>query len=459
MVFMNNDDSSPADGANRPDAEYRPGDGRSPGGRSGPRRSSGDGGGRRERERSRPAGARPAPARERGGGSSAETRRGGSRGGSRREQVVEYRSGGDPSSTGANPTQERVVADGPPAPDSREDLGGELLASVSRSFSLSIRLLPEALRAPISIGYLLARASDTIADTTNVPVPVRLEHLRALQEMIKLGRDPELMRAILKTFAAGQKHAGEGDLLKNLDRCLAWLEAQPPADLWDLRRTLARIGYGQELDLIRFGAASAEQPQSLATAAELADYTYFVAGCVGELWTHLSERHLAAGWSALPFAEMLILGKRFGQGLQMVNILRDLPADLAAGRCYLPADLLAQNGLEAAGLRNEPERVRPLLETLRQKTLEDLDAGWRYVRALKPNKMRYACSLPILIGLETLALLARQSPLETEERVKMSRGKLRGLMASAMVGSAVSPWLTGLHLRLRRKAGAKQEQG
>jgi farnesyl-diphosphate farnesyltransferase len=342
-------------------------------------------------------------------------------------------------------------------PGSAEDLGGELLAAVSRSFSLTIRLLPEALRAPISVGYLLARALDTIADTAAVPVAARLEHLRALQEMIKLGRDPELLRPILKTFAGGQKHAGEGDLLKKLDSCLAWLESQPPADLWDLRRTLARIGYGQELDLLRFGAASPDEPQPLATVAELADYTYFVAGCVGELWTRLSERHLPAGWSALPFAEMLILGKRFGQGLQMVNILRDLPTDLNAGRCYLPADLLAQNALTVADLQNDPERARPLLETLRQTTLEHLDAGWRYVRALKPNKLRYACSLPILIGLETLALLARQSPLETEERVKMSRGKLRGLMASAMVGSAVSPWLTGLHLRLRRKAGARQE--
>jgi farnesyl-diphosphate farnesyltransferase len=306
------------------------------------------------------------------------------------------------------------------------------------------------------VGYLLARALDTIADTAAVPAASRLEHLRALQEMIKLGRDAELLRPMQKTFSAGQKHSGEGDLLKKLDRCLAWLEAQPAADLWDLRRTLARIGYGQELDLLRFGEATARDPKPLATAAELDDYTYFVAGCVGELWTRLCERHLPAGWSALPFEEMLALGKRFGQGLQMVNILRDLPADLAAGRCYLPADLMAEHGLTVGDLLTDPEKARPLLATLRQTALAHLDAGWRYVRALKPSKLRYACSLPILIGLETLTLLARQSPLETEERVKMSRTRLRGLMASAMVGTAVSPWLTGLHDRLRRRAGAKR---
>src|SRR2546430_5311660 len=49
-------------------------------------------------------------------------------------------------------------------------LRGSILASVSRSFYLSIRLLPKKLRDPVSLGYLLARASDTIADTIDVPI-------------------------------------------------------------------------------------------------------------------------------------------------------------------------------------------------------------------------------------------------------------------------------------------------
>src|SRR5438552_17119582 len=48
-------------------------------------------------------------------------------------------------------------------------LRGSILARVSRSFYLSIRLLPKKLRDPVSLGYLLARASDTIADTTKIP--------------------------------------------------------------------------------------------------------------------------------------------------------------------------------------------------------------------------------------------------------------------------------------------------
>src|SRR3954466_2928350 len=68
-----------------------------------------------------------------------------------------------------------------------KDLGGPLLASVSRSFYLTIRILPAALRAPIGLAYLLARASDTIADTADATPAVRLKHLASFEQMIASG--------------------------------------------------------------------------------------------------------------------------------------------------------------------------------------------------------------------------------------------------------------------------------
>ncbi|HEV3409557.1 MAG TPA: squalene/phytoene synthase family protein, partial [Chthoniobacterales bacterium] len=63
-------------------------------------------------------------------------------------------------------------------------LRGPILRSVSRSFYLSIRLLPRRLRDPIALAYLLARATDTIADTAEIDVPVRAEELRRLADSI-----------------------------------------------------------------------------------------------------------------------------------------------------------------------------------------------------------------------------------------------------------------------------------
>ena len=55
----------------------------------------------------------------------------------------------------------------------------DLLSRVSRSFYLTLRVLPSVMREPIGLAYLLARASDTIADTELVPSSRRLELLRA----------------------------------------------------------------------------------------------------------------------------------------------------------------------------------------------------------------------------------------------------------------------------------------
>jgi farnesyl-diphosphate farnesyltransferase len=59
-----------------------------------------------------------------------------------------------------------------------------LLSLVSRSFDLSIRLLPAALQAPVAIGYLLARATDTVADTTALPLDERQVLLTLMSQAI-----------------------------------------------------------------------------------------------------------------------------------------------------------------------------------------------------------------------------------------------------------------------------------
>src|SRR2546423_5496602 len=58
------------------------------------------------------------------------------------------------------------------------------LKDVSRSFYLTLRVLPGKIRPQIGLAYLLARATDTIADTELVPMDQRLQALQALRERI-----------------------------------------------------------------------------------------------------------------------------------------------------------------------------------------------------------------------------------------------------------------------------------
>jgi len=66
----------------------------------------------------------------------------------------------------------------------KSDLLGSLLKNVSRSFYLTLRVLPLGLREPIGLAYLLARAADTIADTSLIPPARRLELLLLVRARI-----------------------------------------------------------------------------------------------------------------------------------------------------------------------------------------------------------------------------------------------------------------------------------
>ena len=112
---------------------------------------------------------------------------------------------------------------------------------------------------------------------------------------------------LLASFAPLQENAAEQRLIESLPDCLEWLEHMKKADRDEIRVVLAKITDGQTRDLLRFDNP-AEIP-ALRTAADLDEYTYLVAGCVGEFWTRLCFRHLRK-FASLSEDEMMALGKR-----------------------------------------------------------------------------------------------------------------------------------------------------
>ena len=316
-----------------------------------------------------------------------------------------------------------------------------LLRGVSRSFYLSIRLLPRALRAPIAVGYLLARATDTVADTSTVPQAQRQTLLSLLLQAIETpGAVPSPLQAQLQEFARHQTDPHERALMQALPACLPLLQSLPADDQASVRWVLRPITQGQTLDICRFGQAPSDPAtvQALANEDELTDYTWQVAGCVGEFWTELCARHLR-DFATRPTHEMRQLGRHYGMGLQRLNILRDAGADLAQGRCYLPAEQLARLGLTPASLARAAqthdastlEQLTPLWSEYMQNTQTQMTAGLHYSRALTSRRLRLASVLPALIGARTLALLAQAGPhalARTGQRIKMPRHEVRALL-------------------------------
>ncbi len=308
-----------------------------------------------------------------------------------------------------------------------------LLRETSRSFYLTLRVLPEAIRPQIGLAYLLARATDTVADTELIPVAQRLAALAELRSRI-LGESSQTLD--FSGLAKQQGLPAERVLLERIHQAIAALEAFSEADRLRVREVLRVITSGQELDLRRFAGASEKNIISLQTPAELEDYTHRVAGCVGEFWTRMCLAHLFSK-TGLETPALLAKGIRFGKGLQLVNILRDLPKDLRQGRCYLPQEDFTRAGLRPDDLLNPANEIkfRPVYETYLEQAEAHLRAGWDYTNALPWSSMRVrlACAWPVLIGMDTLAKLRTASVLNPEIRVKTSRSEVKKIMLRSVV--------------------------
>jgi len=321
-----------------------------------------------------------------------------------------------------------------------------LLKQTSRSFYLTLRVLPAAVRPQIGLAYLLARTTDTIADTELIPLAQRLDALQKFRERI-LGQNSAPLN-----FGELAKHQGspaEKTLLEKTEASLALLQTLSPEDLKLVRDVLTTITGGQELDLRRFGqvantgaSATGQQVVALETAAELDDYTYRVAGCVGEFWTKICRAHLFPD-AKLDEKQFITDGIRFGKGLQLVNILRDLPADLKNGRCYLPLQRLDEAKLLPEVLLSpaNAQKFLPLFHEYLDKAEAHLAAGWRYTNTLPfgQYRVRLACAWPILIGVRTIEKLRAADVIGLQQRVKVSRGEVRAIIFRSLVRSPFAP--------------------
>lgn len=276
-----------------------------------------------------------------------------------------------------------------------------LLRTHARTFALTLRLLPRAMRQPLGIAYLLARTSDTIADAPGISRERRLDLLEQLDATLVEG-GPSAWKP---DVASGEISPEEACLLEALpvlfSACGDLAEKGEILLLW---RTILQ---GQLFDLRRFAPGAA--PLS---GEELEFYCDLVAGSVGAAWTRLIARHFP-GTLLRSTEEMILLGIAYGKGLQLVNILRDRVEDRALGRVYV--------------------REEDLLE-LFTRAEEWLGSGERYLAGLRPGRILMAASLPLGLARPTLGLIKGAPELA---RAKLPRSRVRGVL----LGSLLSLWL------------------
>ncbi len=228
----------------------------------------------------------------------------------------------------------------------------DLLLKTSRTFALSIPLLPQPTLREVTVAYLLFRIADTLEDAS--VLWSRARQLGALSEFGELMVEPSVAEA--QRLAAGwladppTAHDGYLELLAETPLVVgAFLDLSPGAREAigeHTRRTAERMASFVE----KTGEDGVLQ---LATIPDLRAYCYAVAGIVGEM---LTELFLLDRESLAPIGGYLReRAALFGEGLQLVNILKDSASDATEGRNYLPDGIdraevfaLARGDLEAA---------------------------------------------------------------------------------------------------------------
>jgi len=205
-----------------------------------------------------------------------------------------------------------------------------LLAQTSRTFALSIPLLPDAVRRELQVAYLLFRVADTIEDEGDLPAAERVAGLRAMSALLASSAYERADRGRIADGAPSDiSHRGYVELIEQARVVFEALAALDPEAQRIIIRHLRRTIDGMCAHLER-----TSEPTSI---DDLRSYCYAVAGIVGEACTELFMR--ASPSLSRAGDELMTLAPFFGEGLQLVNILRDESVDSDEGRRYIPRDL------------------------------------------------------------------------------------------------------------------------
>ncbi|MFG0286291.1 MAG: squalene/phytoene synthase family protein [Phycisphaerales bacterium JB039] len=212
-----------------------------------------------------------------------------------------------------------------------------LLEETSRTFALSIPLLPEPLRRQIGLGYLVFRVADTFEDEGDWPVAQRIAALRLIGPALLQPDGAEAAEFARHCAAAEVDHAGYRRLLQSWPQLAAEFGALDPAARGVICAHLQRSAAGMCEFLL-------DRPSSM---DELRRYCYAVAGIVGELCTELFVLHSPQLGPVR--AELMARAAPFGEGLQLVNILRDAQVDALHARHFVPRSVSRDQLIERAG--------------------------------------------------------------------------------------------------------------
>jgi len=270
----------------------------------------------------------------------------------------------------------------------------ESLPRVSRTFALTIPVLREPLRTYVMLSYLLCRIVDTVEDHPDLDRAQRDERFQFLLLATRGGASS----ASWGEFLAGWPEYPQADyeeLVQHAPELFLARQALPDAITGAVDNCLVDMIEG----MAGFPSASRPPAEACADLEELDRYCHAVAGTVGILLSRLFAENLAAGWLD---EDCLERGRRFGLGLQFVNVLKDHMVDRERGISFLPRRYLTG---KRAGAPLTSEGLREVA----LHAVSHLDEGHRYILGIPSESadLRVFCLWAHHLAISTLRVLGQ----------------------------------------------------
>jgi len=304
---------------------------------------------------------------------------------------------------------------------SDNDLQTILLEGVSRTFALTIPQLPPELYPAVANAYLLCRIVDTIEDEVSLSSKQKEFFCSAFIKVVKTGEGATDFASQLSPLLSTQTLPAEHSLIHLTARVITITQSFEQPQIDALAKCVEVMAKGmpvfQALDL-RAGVK---------TMADMDDYCYYVAGCVGEMLAKLFC-HYSSEISQHE-KELLKLSVSFGQGLQMTNILKDIWDDAKRGVCWLPQDIFTETGFNLSELTTETDDIkfRLGLEHLISIAEDHLANALRYTQLLPTHEtgIRNFCLWALGMALLTLKKIKQNLNFNESSQVKISRRSVK----------------------------------
>jgi farnesyl-diphosphate farnesyltransferase len=333
------------------------------------------------------------------------------------------------------------------------DFAKDIIGRVSRTFAIGITVLPGDLRKAVLTGYLLCRIADTIEDDGTCPAPRRQE---LLAQFLHCFDDPAAAERFAAQASDIQADPSYLELMRGTALVFELWRSLPQKSGEIVARWTRELSNGMSEFVGLYPGGIRIQ-----TMPEYRRYCYYVAGTVGHLLTELFFFH-SRSIGQRDYEKLLVNCEAFGELLQNVNIIKDIPWDAEhENAVYVPEELLRKRGsshqhiLDGDWTARNHEAVVEMVALAK----DDLARSLEYIKDIPKTaiQIRLFCLLPVLFAVATLREIERSTAmLQSGGAVKISRDEVRSLILAGSISTMsnkTTRWLVAKTSRQRFNLG------